>query len=143
MTWRELGIGRWDVLFAFAGRHYDDIEEVTEILEEWDATPYILQRVERIMSDDRMDTGFTFTVPEERLALVVTGPSSSGAEFIATFVHEVHHLAVAIAKGLGYDLDSEGPAYLAGDAARAFADVVCQLGCDRCHPSDFVSFETD
>lgn len=134
MTWRTLYIGRWRVLFAFAGRHYDDLEEVRRILEGWDATPYIVERVERIMEGDAVDTGFTFTVPEERQALVVTGPASSGAEFLDTFVHEVHHLAVAIAKGLGYDLESEGPAYLAGDAARAFADVVCRLGCDRCHP---------
>lgn len=54
-----------------------------------------------------------------------------------TLVHETYHLAAAIANNLGYDLNSEGPAYLAGDAARAFADVVCQLGCDRCHPADF------
>lgn len=143
MIWRELGIGRWRVLFAFAGRSYDDIGEVQDILEEWGATQDIMRRVEQIMCEDRVDTGFTFTVPDERLALVVTGPSSSGAEFIDTFVHEVHHLAVAVAKGLGYELDAEGPAYLAGDAARAFADVVCQLGCDRCHPPDFVSLETD
>ncbi len=135
MIWRELGIGRWDVLFAFAGEHYDERDRVLRILEDLQATPYILGRVEQIMESDALDTGFTFTVPEERLALVVTGPSSSGAEFIDTFVHEVHHLAVAIANGLGYDLDSEGPAYLAGDAARAFADVVCRLGCDRCHPA--------
>lgn len=137
MTWRELRIGRWKVLFAFAVRHYDDQDRVLDLLAEWDATPYIMRRVERIMAGDTQNTGFTFTVPEERLALVVTGPASSGEEFIDTFVHEVHHLAVAIAKGLGYDLDSEGPAYLAGDAARAFADVVCQLGCDRCHPAVF------
>lgn len=133
MIRRELRIGRWDVLFMFARKHYDDRDEVMGILEEWGATPYIMDRVERIMEENALNTGFTFTVPEERLALVVTGPSSSGAEFIDTFVHEVHHLAVAIAKGLGYDLDSEGPAYLAGDAARAFADVVCRLGCDGRH----------
>ena len=143
MIWRELYIGRWYVRFAFAQEHYDEREKILGLLEELDATPYILWRVERIMSEDAVDTGFTFTVPEDRVALVVTGPSSSGAEFIDTFVHEVHHLAVAVAKGLGYDLDSEGPAYLAGDAARAFADVVCRLGCEHCHPLKMDRFQSD
>ena len=143
MIWRQLYIGRWYVRFAFAQEHYDEREKILGLLEELDATPYILWRVERIMSEDAVDTGFTFTVPEDRVALVVTGPSSSGAEFIDTFVHEVHHLAVAVAKGLGYDLDSEGPAYPAGDAARAFADVVCRLGCECCHPLKMDRFQSD
>ena len=143
MIWRQLYIGRWYVRFAFAQEHYDEREKILGLLEELDATPYILWRVERIMSEDAVDTGFTFTVPEDRVALVVTGPSSSGAEFIDTFVHEVHHLAVAVAKGLGYDLDSEGPAYLAGDAARAFADVVFRLGCECCHPLKMDRFQSD
>ncbi len=41
-------------------------------------------------------------------------------------------LAVAIASELGIDLESETPAYLAGDSARALAEVVCVLGCDHC-----------
>ena len=31
------------------------------------------------------------------------------------------------------DLESESPAYIAGDSARALADVVCELGCRHCH----------
>ena len=143
MIWRELRIGRWDVLFSFAVDHYNEEERILRLLEDLEASPYILGRVDRIMAEDELDTGFTFTVPEERVALVVTGPSSSGAEFIDTFVHEVYHLAVAVAKGLGYDLDSEGPAYLAGDAARAFADVVCRLGCGCCHPLENDRFQSD
>lgn len=61
------------------------------------------------------------------------GPTTSGAEFQDTLVHEVHHLAVAIAAELGIDLESESPAYIAGDSARALADVVCELGCRHCH----------
>ena len=48
-----------------------------------------------------------------------------------SFVHEVHHLAVAIADSLGYDLESEAHAYIAGDAALALAKTICELGCSR------------
>lgn len=36
------------------------------------------------------------------------------------------------AEGLGIDLESETPAYIAGDSARELADVVCNFGCRHC-----------
>ena len=67
-----------------------------------------------------------------RKALVVIGPTSSGKEFVDTLTHEIHHVAVAIAKSLGVDLEGETPAYLSGDSARELAGIVCELGCDQC-----------
>jgi hypothetical protein len=60
------------------------------------------------------------------------GPTTSGKQFVNTFVHEVRHVADAIAKSIGYELDAEGPAYLSGDAAMALAEVLCELGCEHC-----------
>ena len=85
-----------------------------------------------LMEKGGLNTGFTFSNPVEHLAVVAIGPTTSGEEFQDTLVHEVHHLAVAIASELGIDLESESPAYIAGDSARALADVVCKLGCRRC-----------
>lgn len=56
-----------------------------------------------------------------------------GKQFQNTVVHEVHHLAVAIAKSLGVDLDGEDPAYLSGDSAMEIADIICTLGCRCCN----------
>lgn len=86
------------------------------------------------------DCGFTFSKVNEysfinkdnHRAVLLIGPTSSGAEFLDSLVHEIHHLAVAIAGELGVELDSETPAYLSGDTIREFADIVCELGCDRC-----------
>ena len=85
-----------------------------------------------LMSKGEYNTGFTYTNPWNRRAVVVIGPTTSGAEFTDTLTHEIHHLAVAIASELGIDLESETPAYLAGDSARALAEVVCELGCEHC-----------
>lgn len=68
----------------------------------------------------------------ERVAIVAIGPTTSGSEFVDTLVHELHHLAVAIAGSLGIDLTEETPAYLAGDSARELADIICKMGCDHC-----------
>ena len=114
--------------FLFADTRYDK-EEVLSFLEDFGAPFSVTKRTKEIMGSGRRNTGFTYTDSKEFRALVVTGPSSSGKEFVNTMVHEIHHLAVAIAAELGVDLEGETPAYLAGDSMRELADVVCRLGC--------------
>ena len=131
MIHRVLKIGRWVVDFLFAKLDYDD-EGVLACLYEIDADYDVLRQVNRIMDSDKLNCGFTFANPDLRRALVVIGPSSSSKEFLNTTVHEIHHLAVAIADSLGYDLEGETPAYLAGDSALALAETICELGCPHC-----------
>jgi len=136
----SLIIGRWIVDFLFCVRRYD-IEGVLATLYDAGAPEYILGEAEDLMRSCDYDCGFTYSKPQEyrfinakrHRAVVLIGPTSSSEEFLDTFVHEVHHLAVAIASELGVDLEGESPAYIAGDTAREFADVICELGCPHCH----------
>ena len=132
MIHRVLYLGRWIVDFLFAEKEYD-IEEVLSMLYEMGASYDVLTMCKELMQDGGYNTGFTYTDQELFNALVVIGPTSSGAEYIDTLVHEIHHLAVAIASNLNIDLEGETPAYLAGDAARELADIVCRMGCSCCH----------
>lgn len=77
--------------------------------------------------------GFTFTNKDSREAVVVIGPTSSGKEFINTLCHEVYHVAVAIAEGLGVSLSGENPAYITGESMMELAQIVCKLGCQECN----------
>lgn len=132
MLHRVLRIGRWIVDFLFAVDGYD-VEGILACMYDCGASAYAMEQAERLMEECDRDCGFTFANPVEYRAVVMIGPSSSGEEFQNTLVHEIHHLAVAIAAGLGIDLEGETPAYLAGDSAMALADVICGLGCGRCH----------
>ena len=132
MTYRNLHIGRWDVDFIFAPDRYE-VGEIAALLYDAGASDMVLDQAEDLMWMCNYNCGFTFTNAEAYRAVVVIGPTTSGAEFIDTLVHEVHHLAVAIADNLGVPLTGEGPAYLSGDAARELAKVVCELGCSRCN----------
>lgn len=132
MIRRDLRIGRWHVEFYFAPDGYD-ADALLDRLYDFGAGVSVMRRALDLMGQDAPNTGFTFTNPEEYLALVAIGPTSSGEEFVNTLVHEIHHFAVAVAAELGIDLESETPAYVAGDSARALADVVCSLGCRHCH----------
>lgn len=131
MVHRVMAIGKWVVDFLFARLDYD-IDGVLACLYEINASSDVLRQADKIMEDDRLNCGFTFTNPRMKRAVVVIGPTSSGDEFIDTLTHEIHHLAVAIADSIGVDLESETPAYLAGDAAFALAKTICEFGCPHC-----------
>lgn len=132
MIHRVIPIGRWVVDFVFATKRYD-IDGILSCLYDADAPRWVMENAVDLMSEGKPNTGFTYTNPEIHRAVVAIGPTTSNAEFIDTLVHEVHHLAVAIASDLGIDLESETPAYVAGDAARSLAEVLCELGCPHCH----------
>lgn len=131
MIHRVLKIGHWVIDFLFATESYDE-EGVLSCLYEIDCPYDIMLRANRIMESKRYNRGFTFSNADLRRAVCVVGPTTSGKQFVNTFVHEVRHVADAIAKSIGYELDAEGPAYLSGDAAMALAEVLCELGCDHC-----------
>ena len=144
---RVLKIGRWVVDFIFAYRGYD-IDGILACLYDCGASGRIMRKAEDLMLGCEMEyasegpdglmyecgfnQGFTFSNADRERAVVVIGPTTSGAEFLDTTTHEIHHLAVAIAGHLGIDLTGEGPAYLSGDTMRELADVLCRLGCDHC-----------
>ena len=116
----------------FAPDGYDD-NAILDILYDLDATDYILVKAEKKMREGRPNEGFTFANSRMKEALVVIGPSTSGAEFVNTLSHEIYHLSVAVAKSLGLDLEGEQAAYMEGDAMGDFIELVCQFGCDKCN----------
>ena len=130
---RRIYIGSWVVDFLFQPKGYRK-KKVLSLLEELGAPWDIIMRCVQIMESGHLNTGFTYSDEKLKQALVVIGPTSSGEETINTLVHEIHHVAVAIAHSLGVDLEEETPAYIAGDAARDLADLVCRLGCQHCNP---------
>ena len=132
MFQRNLKIGRWHIEFYFCPDGYD-IDYILERMYAFGANATKLRRALASMESGELNRGFTFTNGLDYRAIVVIGPTSSGAEFQNTLTHEAMHLAIAIADGLGIDLRSETPAYIIGDSVRELAGVVCALGCEDCN----------
>lgn len=131
MIHRVLNIGHWVIDFLFAERKYDK-DGILACLHSVGAPRGVIERVMQIMDEGDLNCGFTYSNPDIKHSLCVVGPTSSGEEFVNTFVHEIRHVADAIANSIGYELDGEVPAYISGDAAMALAEVVCRLGCEHC-----------
>lgn len=104
-----------------------------ERLEEMEAPDDILWASWEKMEAGLPNGGFTYTNALMMCSCVFIGASTSGAEFLDSFTHELRHLADDIATYLGIDLRGERVAYLTGDTARDLADVICSLGCPNCH----------
>ena len=132
MIERDLYIGRWRVHFMFATDGYED-ELVLTRLYDAEASYDIMRDVNSLMDSCEANCGFTYANWDSHEIIVLIGPTTSGDEFQNTLVHELHHVAVAIASSLGIDLESETPAYIAGNSMRDLAGVVCELGCRRCN----------
>lgn len=131
MYHRALSLGGWTFVFL-VNEHEYDIEGVLACL--WDAyaPEEVLDQAEDLMLSCDYNCGFTYSNDARRKSVIMIGPADSDPEFVDTLVHEIHHVAVAVAESLGADLGGEAPAYISGDIARALSDILCRFGCGKC-----------
>lgn len=130
MIRRALRVRDWTVDFLFVdGRN--DPEGIIAWLYSFGATRSIANDTRELM-ESGMNRGFTFSNTERRIALSWIGPQANGTEWVNTTVHEIVHVAQAIAQEKELDTFSEEFAYLVGDITQAVADILCHLACDRC-----------
>lgn len=131
MIHRALRVRGWTCDFFFAlGRN--DAEAVMACLFDYGAPDEIAIRAFEIMETGLDDCGFTFSNSDRRRTLSWIGPQSEGKQWINTAVHEIIHVAMAVAQAEDIDPFSEEFAYLCGDVTQEIADILCELACDRC-----------
>lgn len=131
MYHRALRFGGWDFIFLINTYGYD-IEGVLACL--WDAyaPEEVMEQAEELMRTCDYNCGFTYSNDDRRKSVIMIGPTESEPEFVDTLIHEIHHVAVAVADSIGAALGGETPAYISGDVARALSDIICRFGCGKC-----------
>lgn len=131
MIRRRIEIAQWtcDVYISIDGYW---IEAITRSFLDCGASDSVIRRIQENMERDDMDSGFTYSNPDIRRSVMVIGKTSSGPQFLNSFIHELRHLVDDIAKADGMEMSGEGVAYLSGDTAMTMADIVCRLSCDHC-----------
>lgn len=131
MIRREINTYDWICIAYFSVSEYWR-NEILDTLKECGADDFIMRRVDENMRHNQMDTGFTYSNLKNHKSIMVIGKASSGAEFLNSFCHELRHLVDDIAKSRGYDMGGEEVAYLTGEIALQFSDIVCNQSCDFC-----------
>lgn len=131
MLLRRIDILGWTAVFLFSTDGYDDSEVLRQLVY-CDPPESIYREVAANLEAGRPNEGFTYTNTLKRRSVVYIGPTSSGHEFLSSFVHELAHLTCDICLTDGISLSGERIAYIQGEVARRLSDVVCHLSCDTC-----------
>ena len=121
----------WYIIVFYVIDHIDT-EEVLNTLKSMDCDEIVLEGIELNLSGDVLNTGFTVSNIEDRISVVLIGPTSDAAEFQNTYDHEKGHVATHIAKTLDIDAYGEGMQYLNGTIGKQMFPVAKYFLCDEC-----------
>lgn len=107
-------------------------ERILSDLKSLDCKEKIYRKAKLHLWRGNLDTGLTYTNKRYRRSLVVVGLSSSPAQFLNSFEHELRHLIDDITDACGVDAHGEEVAYLTGDLnALLFDDVHSFICCSH------------
>lgn len=126
----------WRVFCFFAvDTYYTD--SICDLLQQIGISDDILQDAYIHLQRADLDTGFTFSNKAERVSVMVVGLTSTKAQFLNSFTHELRHLCDDIARASGIGLSGERVAYLTGDTAMALAPAIepFMCSCEHCRNS--------
>lgn len=124
----------WEVIVCYDSVQ-TDAPYILDILSDLRCGEADMRRAHRSLSRGEADTGLTYSDMEGRRSVMVIGRTSSLAQFLDTFSHELTHLCQHICRCYGINPWSEEIAYLAGELARRMHPVLSQFMCG-CRTND-------
>lgn len=133
MVHRRIYIKDWKCDYWFLEEKDTQIWYILSQLRDMGADDEILDNVVELL--ENRNTGFIFTNPEYQRSLVIVGKTTSGEEFLNTFIHETIHLTGIISSMYEADMKGEKIAYMIGDACQLLADIICKFSCNHCRDS--------
>lgn len=119
----------WIVRAYIAATSYD-AKEILSVLEDVGINAVQFMRAKRHIQHAALNSGVTYSSPEERISVMVVSGSSSVEEAFNTFSHELRHVTDDIAEACGIETRGEEVAYLTGDIALALAGGLLKVVCD-------------
>jgi hypothetical protein len=68
-----------------------NIDLILNELDDIDCEPDTFYNAAKLLEDDYLNTGFTYTSNEYHVTIIVIGRAESSGEFFSTFIHEIGH----------------------------------------------------
>ena len=128
----------WEVLMYFAVTTYHT-KDIVRSLEDICCPNDILLQAKDHLNKGKFDTGLTYSNKVLRKSVMVVGLTSSPAQFLNSFEHELRHLVDDIADTDDMPLAGEAVAYLTGDLNSdlwpTIHEFICCTHNCRCHES--------
>ena len=120
----------WHV-YVYMAASKDDAPEILRKLESIGIDGQQYMRAERhLQKAFRDNTGMTYSNLDTRTTVMVIGRSTSEAETVNTFSHELRHLGDDLAEACCIPHHGEEIAYLTGDIACVLAGSLLRIVCD-------------
>lgn len=121
----------WTIYAYYATSQYY-VDEIMERLWEIGVDGNRARQAFDNLSSGKLNTGLCYSNYASRKSVLVIALTSSPAEFINSWHHELEHLEGHICKVFGLDRTGEEIAYLSGEIAMEMYPKIKHLICDCC-----------
>lgn len=108
---------------------------ITKILSELDSIdcePTAFYKAAEMLENEEVDAGFTYTDVKLHVTFVIISKSTSCAEFLSTFVHEIGHIGSHLGEFYNINPYSETAQYLQGNITRKLYSSAKHFLCENC-----------
>lgn len=105
-------------------------DEIMDSLSRIGCPPDIMNRAYNNMTQCALDTGLTYS--NSHRSVMVVARSSSPAQFLNSFEHELRHLTDHIAAAEGLEIGGEDVAYLTGNLNSLLWEYIHPFVCCKC-----------
>lgn len=133
MIYQEFYIPKadWNVKVYYSITCYN-IYDILQSLRDIGCSGSNLDEAYRLLFNNDLNTGLTYSNPSSRSSVIVIAHSSSTKQFANSLAHEQNHLKQHIAENIGINPYSEDDCYLIGEIAEKMFKVAKKLLCECC-----------
>lgn len=121
--------GYWAFLLCY-NISWWDLDDVASVLEAFGYSERGIRKVCRVLMEG--NTGFTLSLPSERMSVMFIGNASTPSQWLDTVSHEIDHLQDTILRYYGVSHGTEDAAYLQGEITRLISEKLgCRIVCSK------------
>ena len=131
MIKQKLFIDRYEwLVYCFFATTADDAPDILRLIDMVGINDEQYERASQLLHSPAKNIGMTYSHPDHHISVMVISETTTPAETLNTFSHELRHLADDIALANDIPPRGEQVAYLTGDIAMTLAANLLQIVCD-------------
>lgn len=123
--------GDWEIYIYCAITHYA-ADEIMDKLREIGIGRLKARQAYKNLSSGKLNTGLCYSNYRRRQSVVVIAKTTTAAQFVNSWHHELEHLEKDIGAVFNLDPNGEDIAYLSGEIAMEMFPKIRHLLCDGC-----------